>query len=202
MTDYYKKQTTQEWMDELIAQHDQLKAHPFRSVFIDQTNLGTWRSLFREYKSLIYDTTETICGLIYRSTDGSILEKDDGFWIHDFRSWLMNIYYIYIETKYPADLDKRIEGLDITYGELLDRTHITDIAAVMIFLEKYVGYIHQFIETRRFDRITGVHYEYSTDPHNGYYYKHMVEYEKVDGRWRFVSPPVLIGTKRRKDGKA
>ena len=197
MTDYYKKQTTQEWMDELIAQHDQLKAHPFRRVFMDQTNLGTWRSLFREYRKLIYDTTETICGLIYRSTDGSILDKDDGLWIHDFRSFLTNIYFIYIEKNYPANLDERIDSLDMTYGDLLDKTHITDIGAVMIFLDKYIGYIHQFIETGNFNRITGIHYEYSTEPHNGYYYKHMVEYEKKDGRWGFINPPRLIGTRKR-----
>ena len=192
----YKKQTAQEWMDELIVLHNKIKSHPFRQEFTNQTNIGTWRSLFREYKSLIYETTEVMCGLEYDCTDDSPLEKGDNFWIHDFRSWLMNIHYIYIGTSYPADLSRNINGLNITYGEFLSKTDITDIGAIMIFLDKYVGYIHQFIETGVFVRAAGIHYEYSTKPHNGYYYKHMVEYEKRDGKWYFINRPKLIGTKQ------
>jgi hypothetical protein len=192
----YKKQTAQEWMDELIALHDQIKSHPFRQEFTNQTNIGTWRSLFREYSHLIYETTEVMCSLEYYCTDDSPLEKGDDFWIHDFRSWLMNIHSVYIETRYPPNLDKNINGLNMTYGELLGKTHITDVGAVMIFLDQYVGYIHQFIETGVFVRTAGVHYELSANPHNGYYYKHMTEYEKRDGKWGFVNPPQLIGTKQ------
>ena len=196
MRDYYKKQTAQEWMDELIVLHDQIKSHPFRQEFTNQTNIGTWRSLFREYRNLIYETTEVMCDLEYRCVDDSPLEKGDGFWIHDFRSWLQNIYHLYIDTNYPYKLDREIRGLGITYGEFLGKTDITDINAVMIFLDKYVGYLHQFIETGVFVRTAGIHYECSTKPHNGYYYKHMTEYEKRDGKWGFINHPKLIGTKQ------
>ena len=193
----FTKRSTQEWMGQLIDLHDQLKSHPFRQQFTDTVHLGAWRSMFKKYRNLIYKTTEVLCGFAYQCTDDAIITKDDCFWVHDFRSWLSNLYFIYIEKDHPADLSERIDSLDMTYGEFLDKTHITDIGAVMIFLEKYIGDIHRFIETRQFNRITGIHYERSTSPHNGYYYKHMVEYEKGEIDWDFVEPPRLIGTKKR-----
>lgn len=189
----FTKRSTQEWMDRLIELHDALKSHPFRQKFTDQTNLGTWRSMFREYRKLIYDTTEVLCGFAYRCTDGELITKDDCFWVHDFRSWLINIHFYYT----GEYTNTKIDDLDMTYEELLSKTHITDIGSVMIFLERYIGDIHQFIETRQLHRITGIYYERSTDPHNGYYYKHMVEYAKGDDGWVLAERPILIGTKKR-----
>ena len=191
-----KKATFEEHMSDLIVLHDKIKSHPFRHEFYNQHNVGTFKSLMKEYIRLIYNSTEIIDNLAYDCTDDSTVSKEDCFWVHDFRSWLFVLDILYIDNDREWLDTKRIKGLDITPREVYAKTHITDINAVMIFLDKYIGYIHQFIETREFKRIAGIHYEYSTKPHNGYYYKHMVGYEKINGVWKFITPPTLIGTKQ------
>lgn len=183
------------YMDALIEIHDQIKAHPFRKEFSNQYNIGTFKSLCKEYMSLIYQTTEIICAIGYCCKDNNSITSGDCFWIHDFRSFLFNIDLIYI--KEPKFIDeKKVQGLDITPREVYSKTGLTDIGTVMIFLDKYIGYIHQFIETESFTRITSIKYELCTNPHNGYYYKHMVECEKTKDGWRIVELPEFIGTKQ------
>ena len=183
-------------MDDLIALHDKIKSHSFRKEFYKQHNIGTFKSLFKEYMSLIYDTTRVMINLAYYCKETSFITKDDCFWIHDFRNWLFVLDIIYVDTDRDWLDTKDVKGLGITPREVYAKTHITDINAVMIFLDKYIGYIHRFIETRQFNRIAGIYYECSTNPHNGYYYKHMVEYEKTDSGWKLIEEPALIGTKQ------
>lgn len=191
-----KRATFEEHMNDLIALHDEIKSHPFRKEFQNQHNVGTFKSLFKEYCNLIYNTTKVMINIAYCCNGESPVSKDDDFWIHDFRSWLWLLNVIYIDNDREWTYTKKIEGLNITPIEFYSKTNTTDINAVMIFFDKYIGYIHQFIETREFKRIAGIHYEYSTKPHNGYYYKHMVEYEKTADGWKFITPPTLIGTKQ------
>ena len=191
-----KRATFEEHMNDLIDLHDKIKSHPFRQEFQNQHNVGTFKSLFTEYCNLIYKTTKVMINIAHYCNDESPVSKDDDFWIHDFRNWMFTLEIIYIDTDRDWLDTKDVKGLNVTPREVYAKTHITDINSVMIFFEKYIGYIHQFIETGKFKRIAGIHYEQTTNPHNGYYYKHMVEYEKTADGWKFVTPPKLIGTKQ------
>lgn len=42
--------------------------------------------------------------------------------------------------------------------------------------------------------IVAIEYEPVTNPHCGYYYKHMVTLEKIDGDWRIKGNVPYIGT--------
>ena len=48
--------TAKEHMEDLRKCHDALKAHPFREHFQDDRDTGTFRSLCKEYRNLIYES--------------------------------------------------------------------------------------------------------------------------------------------------
>lgn len=64
----------------------------------------------------------------------------------------------------------------------------------MIFFEMHLGYIHSFIDTGIFNAIAAIECEPVTSPHCGYYYKHMITLEKVDGEWKPKGEIPYIGT--------
>lgn len=192
----FEKKTADEHMQDLIDLHEKIKAHPFRIKFTDQYNIGTFRALFKEYRSLIYDTTEVLCALKWRCTDTPMLNNEDLFWVHDFRGWLFTLSVVY-DPYHDDYLDKPIRGINMTARDVYAATGMTNINCVMEFLEKYVGYIHRFIETRKFDYITCIQYERVTNPHNGHYYKHMLECVKTETGWTYIKPPAWIGTQPR-----
>ena len=177
------KKTSAEWMEGLIKWHEEIKNHPFRKHFQGDQESGTWKFDFREYNELIYRCTELLINLHYYSTD-PILTKDDTEFIHDFRSFLLTIGYLYAP-RYKTDwLDEPDDRHpEIIPRKIYEKTGITDINNVMIFFEKFIGDIHQFIETKQFNRIAVIQYEPVAEPHNGYYYKHMIELEKVNDEW-------------------
>lgn len=179
----------EEHINDLIKCHDEIKTHPFRKHFQDDQETGTFKAMFNEYRKLIYDSTDILIALHYYCADEPMLTRDDLEWVHDFRQFLLCLYNYYV---YEHKGNRRFERFDtptkgssLTYREILTRTGITDINTVMIYLDKYLGYIHRFIETRAFDVITAIKYERVTNPHNGYYYYHLSEMVKVNGVWKF-----------------
>lgn len=195
--------TAQEHMEDLRKCHDALKAHPFREHFQDDRDTGTFRSLCKEYRNLIYESTDILIALHYYCSDEPILSKDDLEWVHDFRAFLMVIHNFYIYRNSEGEereyFDKKDRGCPLTYREILTKTHITDINSVMIFFDMYLGYIHSFIDTGIFNTIAAIEYEPVTSPHSGYYYKHMITLEKVDGVWQPKGEVPYIGTISRQD---
>lgn len=180
-----KRKTAEEHLEDLIVCHDEIKKHPFRERFQDDQQTGTFKAMCEEYRCLVYRSTEILISLCYYCSDTPLLSKNDLEWVHDFRSFLLCLhnYYVY-QHRDPEYFDTPVKGSALTYREILSKTGITDINTVMIFLDKYLGYIHRFIEIRVLDAITAVEYEQVTRPHNGYYYKHLAEMTKVDGNWK------------------
>lgn len=188
------------YKEKLIELHEQIKNHPFREKFTDQFNEGTFRSLFSEYYNLIYDITEVFAYMEYYCED-SPLERGDGFWIHDFRNAMLTMSYVFGKRVFKDDeyFNKPIEGFHLNYREILAKTGINDINQVMMFFEKFIGAVHRVIETDHFNYIPAIEYEPCTKPHNGYYYKHMCEYERTpENTWKLVNPIIPIGTVERK----
>lgn len=172
-------------MEKLIEIHDKLKNHPFRESFISKGEFlkGTYLSQMSEYLKLIYESTEIFCDMIYCKEP--ILSKDDGFWIHDFRSLLYNIRTVHGLNYFEGDdlekyLDRPRDSLGMTLRDFYSFQGILDISNVMIFLDNYIGTIHQYIETGIFNKIFAVKYETAIP---GWYLKHRVLYEKVNGVW-------------------
>lgn len=187
-----------EHLKDLRKCHDALKAHPFREYFQNDQTTGTYRSLFREYHELIHKSIEILIALHYYCSDKPLLSKEDLDWVHDFRSFLQAIYNLYIYRNDDGEeyhyFDTKVKGCPWTYREILSKTYITDINSVMIFFDKYIGYIHSFLDTGLFNMITAIKYEPVTYPHNGYYYKHMIILEKIDGKWKPKEEVPYIGT--------
>ena len=186
-----------EHIADLIKVHDAIKNHPFRKHFYDDQDTGTFRALFKEYRNLIYESTDILIALHYYCSDKPILSKDDLEWVHNFRHFLLVIHNLYIYRNSEGEeyeyFDKKDRGCPLTYREILAKTHITDINSVMIFFDMYLGYIHSFIDTGIFNTIVAIEYEPVTSPHCGYYYKHMITLEKVDNEWRHKGEIPYIG---------
>lgn len=182
-----------EYLEILSDIHDKIKEHPFRKNFTDRTLIGTWKSQLREYKNLIYDSTEVLCYMAYGCKDSPITPEDTQ-WVHDFRNAAFVIDYYFLEKLDEGYFKKRLASCNMTPEEIYEKTGANDINMWMLFFEKYIGYIHQFIETKQLNKICGIKYEKVTEPHNGHYYKHFVEFEKVDGKWQLVEEPDYIGT--------
>lgn len=183
----------QDYKQNLIEIHNKLKEHPFRKNFMDKTLEGTWKAQLKEYRNLLYESTNVICDIIYRCKDGP-LKREDGEWIHNFRHLLLAIDYFYLGKLRDSYIHTKIKDFHLTPYEVMSTTGITDIATLMIFFEKYISYIHMLIETDSLEKICGVEYERCTEPHNGYYYEHLIDYEKIDGEWKIVTEPKWIGT--------
>ena len=194
-------QFAKEHLLDLAKCHDAIKAHPFREHFQDDQNTGMFRALFKEYRELIYESTDILIALHYYCSDEPMLSKEDLEWVHDFRGFLLTIYNYYIyrnsEDEEHEYFDNKDKGCPLTYREILTKTHITDINSVMIFFDMYLGYIHSFIDTGIFNTIAAIEYEPVTTPHCGYYYKHMITLEKVDDKWRPRGDIPYIGTLER-----
>lgn len=188
--------TAHEHMADLIDCHDKIKAHPFRKHFQDDQNTGTFRSLCNEYRNLIYKSTEILVALCYYCSDDHVLEVDDLDWVHNFRAFLTRLYnrYVYVHKDKDAYWNTRVGGCELKRRDVLAKTGIDDINTVMIYLDRYLGYIHKFIETGVFDVITSVEFEMVTNPHNGWYYEHLVDIVKIDGKWGLKDDVQYIGT--------
>ena len=174
------KKSFNEWMNDLIVLHDKLKNHPFREKFTDTFNTGTFKSLYKEYTDLIYETTEVISSMGYYCNTDSPISKEDTFWIHDFRSAMFtfnNIFYYDKKWMYNED---RHDNLGCSPYDFYKKFGLTDINNIMLFFERYIQYIHQFIESREFEKIAAIYYETYVP---GWYIKHMTDYIKVDGKW-------------------
>lgn len=169
-----------EILKDLIDTHEKLKNHPFREKFTDQFNEGTFKSLYKEYSDLIYETTEIFSRMAYYCTTDSPISKEDTFWIHDFRSAMFtfnNIFYYDKKWMYNED---RHDNLGCSPYEFYKKFGLTDINNIMLFFERYIQYIHQFIESGEFEKIAAIYYETYVP---GWYIKHMTDYIKVDGKW-------------------
>lgn len=190
-------QTAAAHIADLVKCHDAIKAHPFRKHFQDDQKTGTFRSMFEEYRKLIYESTEIFCSLHYDCIDKPVLTREDLEWVHDFRAFLMTIYNFYIYRNSDGEeyeyFDRLDRGCPITYREILGRTHITDINSVMMFLDIYLGYVHSFIDTGIFNMIAAIECEPVTTPNCGFYYKHMISLEKVDDKWQIKDKVPYIG---------
>lgn len=180
---YRESKPSSEHMKDLISIHDEIKSHPFREHFQDDQSTGTFRSLSYEYFDLIYKSTEVLSGFAYYCSDDGGLDREDMEWIHDFRSMLFTIKQYYKNTSDPYYDKVRIENL--TSRDIMNKTGLTDINTIMIYFDKYLGYIHRYIETGKFDRICAVKYESVQKPGSGWYYKHLVEMVRTDSGWVF-----------------
>lgn len=146
--------TAEEHKQDLIALHNSIKNHIFRRVFIDDSLKGTHRALCKDYMNLIYESTEKLSNLAYYTTDRCIVDKKDLFWIHDFRSLIFTIEYIHSEDR---DLLKPLNpNTTTTRQDIYQMTGLTDISTVMLYLEKYLQFLHRFIETGELNDICSV----------------------------------------------
>lgn len=183
------------YKEKLQEIHDKIKEHQFRIEFKNEFSKGTFKSLFKEYRGLIYDATEVL-GYMEYYCDDSPIARGDGFWIHDFRGAMLTLGFFFDERFKDDYYDTPVERINLTPRQIYNKTGVDDINIIMLWFEKFITDIHVFLQTDIFDRITGVEYEPVTKPHNGWYYKHLVEYErKEDGSWGLIHEPNWIGTK-------
>ena len=190
------KQPYSYYKEKLQEIHDRIKEHPFRIQFQNEFQEGTFKSLYKEYTNLIYDATEVISYMCYYCSDSPLNKKRDDFWIHDFRSFLLTAKFWFTKRFNDDYYEEIAEGLTITKREILEKTGVTDINVVMIWLEKFITNIHVFLQTGCFERINGVEFEHTTKPHNGWYYKHLVEFEREGDGWKWVHEPEWINGER------
>ena len=171
------------YIDMLRECHDKLKNHKFREIFHEDINSISWRAQCEDFRKLIYNSTEILSHMAYYNNDETpIISTYDTNWIHDFRSFLIMFYNIHI---YPRDwMNNYKEDLDMTIYDFYKMQGFDDIRNIMMFLDRYIQYLHQFIETGVFNKIAAIKYEkYSP----GWYTKKMLDYEKRDdGKWYWV----------------
>lgn len=164
----------EEYFSNMIQIHDKIKEHPFRRIFNDKTLEGTWKASFNEYLNCIKELADNFSSYCY-------VEKYElpSWWYHDLNGFIGRIREIFTDNFYQ---DKHkfiiVKGLNITYEEFLAKTKVNDINEVMIFFDGLIGDIHRFIEFKDIDELAGIGEQRSTEPHNGYYYRHMVRYTK------------------------
>lgn len=166
--------------NELTDIHLQIKEHPFRQIFAqDKYSVARYEKHCQSYLDLIYKSTDKLCDLAYHTTEFEYLKKDL-WWIHNFRGGLWNISQM-------AKDDYRHYTVEHRHDQ--DKTNFASVADGMLWLEKYVMYLHRFLETKQLNGIVHVDYECQALPHNGWYYYHLTEYKKDEnGKWQLVSP--------------
>ena len=164
--------------NELVQLHNEIKNHQFRVVFINE-ELPEYKRLGKEYLDLIYKSTELICRLAYYTKEYEYLTQDC-WWIHNFRSGLWMAQRI-INGGFREDIPQHMHDQE--------KTNYSNTSTIMLFLEKYVMYLHRFIETKQINGIVHIDYEQQAIPHNGWYYYHATEYIKdVNGVWALTEP--------------
>lgn len=168
--------------NELIQLHNEIKNHQFRVAFINE-ELPEYKRLGKKYIDLIYKSTELICNIAYYTKDYEYLQEDC-WWIHNFRSGLWMAQRM-INGSFREDTPQHMHDQE--------KTNYSNVSTIMLFLEKYVMYLHRFIETKQINGIVHIDYEQQSIPHNGWYYYHATEYFKNDnGEWALKEPIVYV----------
>lgn len=177
------KQNNKYYMDKLIEIHDQLKNHKFREIFHDDTNKLTWTAQCENFRKLVYESTEIISHMAYYNNDENpIINIPDTNWIHDFRGFLLRFYNIFIFDK--DWMNEYQEDLGMSIREFYQTMGLTDINHCMLFFDRYIQYLHQFIETGRFIKIAAVN---NIPYKRGWCKLVFMDYEKHDdGKWYWV----------------
>ena len=102
--------------------------------------------------------------------------------IHDFRGFLLRFYNIFIFDK--DWMNKYQEDLGMSIREFYQTMGLTDINHCMLFFDRYIQYLHQFIETGRFTKIAAVN---NIQYKRGWCKLVFMDYEKHDdGKWYWV----------------
>ena len=191
----------------LIQMHDKAKNHPFREHFAAPEELrnGVWKSEFEDFRKTLVELTYTVNDIIWSKCykDGKVdynkygnwcVEKTK--WVHNFIGLLQSLKAVYSIGVSPSFLEKELLGLNITVKELYDMDKLTDISYLMIYFDRFIGYIHNYIETGVLTDITYVVLEKTTNPHNGHYYRYLcIAHIDEDGKWKLEDKVPYRGQK-------
>lgn len=187
------------YFDKAIELHDQIKSHPFRETFTDEPRLGIWKFQCKEYLTLVIKLAYAVADYFWKErneryggdlTSEQVRHKTE--WAHDLISLFCTIRYIWIEDKHSQEI---VEGLNITQEEFFAKSGISDVNHMMIYIDRFIGLVHRFIETKELTEMAYCYYEQSTEPHNGYYWKHPTfVIENENGEWELIEPIKKFGT--------
>lgn len=163
--------------DELTKLHLDIKEHPFRKSFTDTQN-SDFRILGCEYLNLIRQSVDILCDLGYKTEEFAYLKKDL-WWAHNFYGGLRTINDTWINKRSYAERRNKMQ----------DKTNFSNLNEAMIWLETYVMYLHEFIESKEMNKAAHIDYECQALPHNGWYYYHATTYAKDEnGEWVLTAP--------------
>jgi len=162
-------------LEKLRLAHDEIKSHRFREIFYDEFAVG-WKAGLRDYSSKIYKLTELLCDLAYRTEEYKHLQPDM-WWVHNFRSDYSIVNAILEQKSYHI---KRME--------LQSKTNLSTVGDLMVHWDKFISYLHRFLDTNEFTNCVHIDYELEAIPHNGYYFYHSAEYAKINGKWVLTKP--------------
>lgn len=196
-----------EW-SHLVEIHDKIKDHPFRTSFAVPEELrgGEWKVQFEEYRKLLLElayTTNTIMWgkcckgdkIKYNKNTLWCIEKTK--WVHDFAGLLTQVRLCYQLSGLKDHSQDIIPGLNITRKQLWDEEGITNLPFLMMYFDRFVGYIHSYIETGVLTDITYVVTEKTTNPHNGFYFYHLcIAHMIEDGSWKLEEKVKYRGQKQ------